>query len=1408
MQHGGYRRSTVSYWDSSWYSYLTYGWVNPLVETGVERQITLEDTPEFGDKEDALVNTRLVLANLDDAERSRRSHPLLRGIVHTFWPELLVLQLLRVAAHFLGLLDPILMGAVLVFQERQNDGGELTAAEARNGFQAVTALIVLGFAMIFFNSQMTFFQNRLGVRMGSALRGAVLQRCIRGEHGEVGNRGSGPSVYNVISFDIDPCVDVIWIIMAVWLFPIQFTSTLYVLFQQVGWAIFPGVVAIIIAKIVCGILLYHDGILRHTLLVAKDRRLKLCDEGFYNIRALHMLSWTKSFEDKIMAARKEELRAQRLRLWCTHMASALDYSLSMIVTLVTLTYYTIHMGGELKASVAIPVIQLIANLIAPIGQFPTWMNQYLVWKSAYKRVTDFIGLGTSSEPDVGFQDDAPSFPPDGPDMMNIRNRHVAAMKDCSLSWGLPRRASADDVEQPLVEPCRFELQNLDLGVNKGQLLVVTGSEGQGKSSLLMGLLGEMSVKNGIAHSPAITRHTTESRGGGSLPGLPSSIKSKRKLDFEEKGSCDEMVNPLAVPFSAQTAMLFTGSVRMNILFGCPLHSSLYSRVLRACALEDDVAAMPAGDLTEVAQAGATLSGGQKRRVSIARTVYRAALAQHQEPGVTPLVLLDDPLCSLDKQVAQEVADALFGVPHGLLASCAVVVATADPWWVSRLQQEDASVEAAPGMQFNLALVRAGRIVAVGAPEDLQGQGFVELDSLAPPRPTAGNGNDGLGTDRSVAVASVQANPQGDEEEMDEEEMAPAPVVLDNPSSSSSAPASKMSDGQTQTDLTEAQEEALHVVKEEERDEGQVGMHIYESYLNAVGTSTIVTCAIALTGIMVFQNLCNLWIAYWTTDDKTTSPMYTGMQHVGITPPTEPYHMLWVFAALVLLFTASNFAGHALEVIGGVAAAGKIFLQALNGAFTRPFRWWDANPTGRVLNRFSEDVQVMDAAITQILGVIFGAVLYFIGHAFILALSNPLTLLLLPFIASGLEYYARYYRETIRELHRIFRTRMGLLYQDMVEAILGRVTLRSFARENQTMAECLDNLDRFLQVSFCKQALGLWLGLRMALIGYILSFWVKLRPILQFYGYVGPQATALVGFSISYSTETVGIIQQFITNYSDLEMQLISIERLTAYENEERQRRIADQDKVAHWRNTKGLLLADVTVTYRAGLLPALAGVSLSFSPGEVAAIVGRTGAGKSSLLLSILQLVPYEGNILVDGQPLEMLEPEDVRRQLVGVVPQQPVLFDGNLRWNLDPENAHSDAELWTALGAVGLETTCRGAGGLTAILSGDADQDPQGDDCEGEVPERLERLELSQGQQQMLCSARVLLRRTKVVMLDEVSAALPAEAANSMVSTLVGRFKEQRSTVLMVTHQESLLTSCERVVRIASGRVVSDEQL
>lgn len=561
------------------------------------------------------------------------------------------------------------------------------------------------------------------------------------------------------------------------------------------------------------------------------------------------------------------------------------------------------------------------------------------------------------------------------------------------------------------------------------------------------------------------------------------------------------------------------------------------------------------------------------------------------------------------------------------------------------------------------------------------------------------------------------------------------------------------------------------------------------YFSAVGPTVLVFLVIALTGISLFQNLCTLWIAYWTADNKSETFVYNALLWLGIQPPLQSVQLLIIYGCGVACFTVSNFAGHSLEIIGGIGAARAIFAEALTATLSRPFSWWDSNPTGRVLNRFSQDVEIMDNAVTNIMGVIFGAVLYFIGHTVVLGISNPFSLCLLPFIGFGLEYYASFYRLSVREVKRIWLVSMSTIYQDMAEAIMGNVTVRAFSASKHVLCSSMVGLERLQRIDFAKTTLELWVRLRMALVSYGLNVFNQCYPVLQFYGLLHPQSAALVGFSIEYSQMIVNIISQFVLNYSDLEMQLVSIERLREYTPEQEAPPVA-MGGIAE--GAKCLELVDVEVTYREGIRPALSGVTINFAQREAAAIVGRTGAGKSSLLLSVLQLVPYTGKIQVAGEDLSTLLPADVRFRLVGVVPQTPVVFAGDLRWNLDPEGTSTDEEVVDVLRAVGLQPTRQDGRLALASTSGG----PAGD---------AEGLSLSQGQRQLLCAARVLLRHPRVVMLDEVSASLPADASVDIVSSLIRKFKDDDAAVLLVTHQEELIPCCERVVTLACGRVVDD---
>eukprot|EP00930_Biecheleria_cincta_P011627 TRINITY_DN1145_c0_g2_i1.p1 TRINITY_DN1145_c0_g2~~TRINITY_DN1145_c0_g2_i1.p1 ORF type:complete len:1380 (+),score=249.14 TRINITY_DN1145_c0_g2_i1:198-4337(+) len=1362
--------------ETSWMSYLTFRWLNPMLEVGIQRQVALRDSPPMAVADDTLANTRELLRTLGELERSGKDNPLIRAVIQSFWPKLAALQMLNIMSYLLGLLSPFVFQRVLVFQEAQTSGEKLGPLTAATGLTAVFTLIALGIFIFVFNSQRDLFKNRLSVRMNGALKGVVVARGVEGltrSPGATGDEvaaGSGAAIYNVVSFDVGQTIDIVWILLDVWLFPIQLITALLALFSQVSWAIIPGLATIVLVKGINFVLLFWDGVYRDRLMFAKDERLGRCSEGFLNIRTLHMLAWIPAYEAVIMQARSEELRMQRTRLWLTKIPSAFDYGLVSLVTLVTLGYYIATTGAHLKASLALPVISIIGTLISPIGQIPVWTNQYKVWRSAYDRTNRFMGFeGRTTQADA-----SSSSPPDN---------SVLSLQGCHFSWHASRdeQISIEDEETPFMPRVHapaygtatesqvlqgFTLRDISMQIPAGQLMAVVGKEGQGKSSLLLALLREMPLESGsyLGFSPAPAVQ------------CPGSAKLARMMLQDAAGGSR------LVTYASQEPWLFTGSLRSNVLFGLPQVQDLYEKVLEACALKADLATMAADDLTELSACGSTLSGGQRARVGLARAVYAAALELQQRPGQQPLVLLDDPFCALDRAVAAEVCTALLSQRNGLLAGCPIVVATADPWWLNMVLHEEGG-HGQPNIQ--LLVLREGCIVAQGSASDLKDKDIAELKGVGTPQSMA-----------SSLTAEVTRNPQDDEEEGEEhDEQEPDQAARDAaPVAWSSQKAYKLAEAQTQTPLTQEQKQKGSLTVVEEREAGHVQFSTYMTYLDSVGYGTFALLVVSLTGIMVFQNFCNLWVVYWTSDSKQSTFIYRHMNTLGVQLPEGDNDMLKVFACLILLFYASNVAGHAMEIIGGIRASRDIFAASLKGTLSRPFIWWDTNPTGRVLNRFSEDVGVMDAAVTNIFGIIIGAVLYFLGHTMVLTLSNPMSLALLPFVAFLMDYFAQYYRNTIREFQRLYLVCMSQVYQEMTEAIRGGVSIRAFSMKEDVFCRCLLNLQELQRASLTKALLSQWVTLRLGMVGFIVSTSNQLYPVLQYYNIVKPQSAALIGFAISYSQELAAIIQQFIMNFSDMEMQLVSIERLKEYAKPEEAKlnsvaalpRLMDDEEV-----TSGLVLRDVEVTYRSGLKPALAGITLQFTVGQSVAVVGRTGAGKSSLLLSVLQLVPYRGSVKIDGICLQGLSKE-ARGQLVAIVPQQPVLFAGSLRWNLDPEFRMKDDKLLDVLAAVGLQSLLA-ENGLEVKLGSTAGTG---------------RLALSSGQKQLLCAARALLAAPKVALLDEVTATLPAESASTIVNMLLKRFADIRATTLLVTHQEDLIPCCDRLVRLAAGRVISDEAL
>jgi hypothetical protein len=336
------RTSQIKYHEAGYFSFLTYRWLNPLLTISLERDIEFKDVPKLSPKDDTMRNINLLQENLKEQERLGNSHPLLRAVVWSYWPQLVILQILMCIQHFLNLLSPFLLKEIMIFQENQSGGSHhLTNGQITRGMAAVFGLIILGLFQIFFSSQVFFFQMRLGTRIGSGLRGVVLIRCVQGRQPELTDVSSQqdtsrPAVYNVISFDVGPNVSIIWVVLGLWLFPMQIITVCIALYTQVGYSFVPGLILIIVCQIVCGFCMYADGWWRHSLQEAKDLRLGRCNEGFNNIRALQMLSWNDQYRDQIMTARRTELRISNNRLWMQKVVAGIGYVLATCVGLVTL----------------------------------------------------------------------------------------------------------------------------------------------------------------------------------------------------------------------------------------------------------------------------------------------------------------------------------------------------------------------------------------------------------------------------------------------------------------------------------------------------------------------------------------------------------------------------------------------------------------------------------------------------------------------------------------------------------------------------------------------------------------------------------------------------------------------------------------------------------------------------------------------------------------------------------------------------------------------------------------------------------------------------------------------------------------------------------------------------------------
>eukprot|EP00096_Caligus_rogercresseyi_P015861 TRINITY_DN8345_c0_g1_i1.p1 TRINITY_DN8345_c0_g1~~TRINITY_DN8345_c0_g1_i1.p1 ORF type:complete len:558 (-),score=66.42 TRINITY_DN8345_c0_g1_i1:296-1813(-) len=473
-------------------------------------------------------------------------------------------------------------------------------------------------------------------------------------------------------------------------------------------------------------------------------------------------------------------------------------------------------------------------------------------------------------------------------------------------------------------------------------------------------------------------------------------------------------------------------------------------------------------------------------------------------------------------------------------------------------------------------------------------------------------------------------------------------------------------------------------------------------------------------------------------------------------------------------------GSATVTIGTLNASMKIHGKLLSNVLRAPLSFFDTNPMGRILNRFSKDIDVADTTLPFNVRMIVTQTLSVLGTLVIISIALPWFVAVIVPIVVIYILLQKFYISCARQVKRIESISRSPIYSHFGETLTGMSTIRAFGRVDHFIDENEVKIDHNAKCYFPTFISSRWLAVRLETFGNLLVLFAALFSVTS-KGSIDP---GMVGLSLSYSLSITSILNMLVRVSTDVETNMVSVERINEYESipQEAPYDLPDSDPSPQWPQHGVIKFDNYKTRYRKGLDLVLKGISCTIQKGEKVGIVGRTGAGKSSLTLALFRIIePSEGSIYIDGENIRFLGLGKLRSRLT-IIPQDPVLFSGSLRMNLDPFQTHSDREIWTALEQAHLKTFVSNlADGLHfTVLEGGSN--------------------LSVGQRQLICLGRALLRKTQILILDEATAAIDLETDDLIQSTIRREFQE--CTVVTIAHRINTIMDSNRIMVLDSGTI------
>uniref|UniRef100_A0A672V8G3 ATP binding cassette subfamily C member 9 n=1 Tax=Strigops habroptila TaxID=2489341 RepID=A0A672V8G3_STRHB len=1213
-------------------SKATYWWMNTLIISAHKKPVDLKAIGKLPIAMRALTNY-VCLKEAYEEQKPNRSPSIWLAMYSAFGRPILLSSTFRYLADLLGFAGPLCISGIV----KDPSNSYLSSEEFLRNVYVLAVLLFLALIL-----QRTFLQasyyvtTETGINLRGALLAMIYNKILRlsTSNLSMGEMTLG-QINNLVAIETNQLMWFLFLCPNLWAMPVQIIMGVILLYNLLGVSALVGAAVIVLLAPIQYFIATKLAEAQKSTLDYSTERLKKTNEILKGIKLLKLYAWEHIFCTSVEETRMKELTSLKTFALHTSLSIFMNAAIPIAAVLATFVTYAYTNDKPLQPAQAFASLSLFHILVTPLFLLSTVVRFAVKAIISVQKLNEFL---LSDE--IG--DD---------------------------SW----RGGDSSVN------CVFFsfLENVFvILIIIGQMTMIVGQVGCGKSSLLLAILGEMQTLEGKVHWNIL-----------------QTLEKDR--------------NRYSVAYAAQKPWLLNATVEENIIFGSPFNKQRYKAVTDACSLQPDIDLLPFGDQTEIGERGINLSGGQRQRICVARALYQN----------TNIVFLDDPFSALDIHLSDHL------MQEGIL----------------KFLQEDKrtlvlvthKLQYLPHADWIIAM-KDGMVLREGTLKDIQNKDIElyehwktlmnrqdqELEKTTLERKT-------LRRAMYPRESKSQLEDEDEEEEEEEDEDDNMSTVL--------------------------------------RLRTKMPWKTCWRYLTSGG--------FFLLFLMIFSKLLkhsvivaiDYWLATWTSMDNAN----------------ETYH--------VAVFSILSGAGIVLCLITsltvewmGLTAAKNLHHNLLNKIILGPIRFFDMTPLGLILNRFSADTNIIDQHIPPTLESLTRSTLLCLSAIGMISYATPWFLVALVPLGIAFYFIQKYFRVASKDLQELDDSTQLPLLCHFSETAEGLTTIRAFrheARFKQRMLELTDtNNIAYLFLS----AANRWLEVRTDYLGACIVLTAAVTSITE-----GPNS-GFVGLGLLYALTITNYLNWVVRNLADLEVQMGAVKKVHSFLNMESENYdgYLDPSQVPKdWPQEGEIKIENLCVRYENNLKPVLKHVKAYIKPGQKVGICGRTGSGKSSLSLAFFRMVDiFDGRIVIDGIDISKLPLHTLRSRL-SIILQDPILFSGSIRFNLDPECKCTDDRLWEALEIAQLKNMVKSLpGGLDAMVTEGGEN-------------------FSVGQRQLFCLARAFVRKSSILIMDEATASIDMATENILQKVVMTAFADR--TVVTIAHRVHTILTADLVIVMKRGNIL-----